>query len=129
MSTEENIIEQVEQQEEETLKRLISEIVNNPEKYATESKFILTLETWSRQGPSYLDYNDYRVLEGEVREIILNEIDEGYPYRVVRKVALIPLSMPTVIMEEGYNETTEPIQSRKFIHIFTRDGWKVVHVY
>jgi hypothetical protein len=129
----ENINEQVENQQveeyEETLKRLINEILNDPGKYPTESKVILILETWGRQGPSYTDYNRYSILTGDAMEVVLNEIDEGYPYRIVRKVAIIPLTLPVVVEEEHYCDTTDPIQFRKCIHIFTSDGWKSTRVY
>lgn len=128
MSTQEVENEQVEEYEE-IVKKLVNDILRNPEKYATEGKFILTLETWHRQGSSYIDYNDYRVLAGEVKEIILDVVDEGYPYRIRRKVAIIPLSLPTVLEEERYSETTDPIQSQKFIHVFTSEGWKTMRVY
>ncbi len=114
---------------EDVLQRLVRDVLENPEKYQEEAKLILTLETWRRQGPSFDDYNDYEILAGEAREIVLDVVDEGYPYRVRRRVAIIPLSLPTVIEETGYDETTEPVRSWKLIHVFTSQGWRSVRVY
>jgi hypothetical protein len=129
----ENINEQVENMEqvemEEIMKKLVNDVLNNPDKYPTEAKLILTLKTWHRQGPSFDDYNDYEILAGEVIGIVLNEVDEGYPYRIRRKVAIIPLRLPTIIEERGYDETTEPVRSWRIIHVFTSEGWKSVRVY
>jgi uncharacterized protein (UPF0335 family) len=130
MSAEENIIEQVENQEveEEIIKRLVNDVINEPNKYPTEAKVILTLETWHRQGPSFADYQRYDIISGEIREIVLDVIDEGYPYRLIRKIAIIPLAIPTVIAVESYSDTTS-VKASKDIYVFTSDGWKVVHVY
>jgi len=115
--------------DEETIRNLVKQILSNPEKYPTESKMILVIETWTRQGPSFSDFQRYRVLEGEVNEIILEERDEGYPYRFHRKFAIIPMTLPVIIEVESYDETSTPIRSSKSIYVFTTDGWKTVRIY
>ena len=119
----------VKEMDEETLRQLVTEVLKNPEKHPTEAKLILSLETWTRQGPSYDDFQNYEVIFGEVKEIELGLWDEGYPYRRGRKVALVPLTMPVVVMVERYADTTSPVQHRKIVFVFTKDGWKSVPVY
>jgi len=127
---EQNINEQNQVEiDEETLERLVKEIIENPSQYPTEAKLILTVEEWERQGPSFDDYQRLNVIQGEVREITLEAWDEGYPYRRGYKVALIPLAIPTIIEVERYSDTTEPVQSMKFVYIFTKEGWKSIRVY
>ena len=122
-------IKEIKEVDEETLRNLIQQILDNPEKFPTEAKLILILETWYRQGPSYDDYKEYDIIEGDVREVTLETWDEGYPYRVGRKVALIPLTLPVIVEERSYADNVSPTRSSKFVHIFTSDGWKTVRVY
>jgi hypothetical protein len=114
---------------EEIEKRLVKEVLENPQKYNTEAKIILTLETWSRQGEAFVDQQGYEVVQGEVREVVLEEFDEGYPYRSGAKIALIPLSIPTVIDLYRYDDTTDPPVKRRTLYVFTSEGWKSVKVY
>jgi hypothetical protein len=114
---------------EEIEKRLVKEVLENPQKYNTEAKIILTLETWSRQGEAFVDQQGYEVIQGEVKEITLEEWDEGYPYRSGAKIALIPLSIPTVIDLYRYDDTTDPPVKSRTLYVFTSEGWKSVKVY
>jgi ribosomal protein S13 len=57
---------------EEEIKRLIDEILKNPDKYKTEAKLLLTLRTDFRRGGCgylYLYSNDFKVLYGEVDKV------------------------------------------------------------
>ena len=110
-------------------KKLIEEVLKSPEKYPDEAKMILVIETWSRQGPSFTDEQGYEVLAGEVKEVVLFEYDEGYPYRRGAKRALIPLSIPTVIDLYRYDDTTDPPIKSRTLYVFTSEGWKSVKVY
>jgi len=121
--------QKIEEVDEETEKRLIEEVLKNPSKYPTEAKYLLELETWSRQGEAFTDYQRYEVVEGEVREIVLEEWDEGYPYRSGCKVALIPLTVPTIVDFYSYTDTTDPPRRKRVLYIFTAQGWKRVEVY
>jgi len=120
---------QIEQLDEEGLRRIVSEVVANPEKYPTESRLILTLERWHRQGSAYDDKQTYDVVMGEVKEVILEEFDEGYPYRRGYKAAIIPLTVPVVIDVYRYDNTTSPEIRRRTLYIFTGKEWKCVDVY
>ncbi|MCI4407819.1 MAG: hypothetical protein JHC26_01915 [Thermofilum sp.] len=102
---------------------------NEQAQTSIESKLVLTIEIWRRQGSSYDDYNDFRVIKGEIREIVLETWDSGYPYEVGEKVAIIPLSIPTIVEEEGFADNTSPSHASKFIHVFTAEGWKTIRVY
>jgi len=119
----------VKELDEETLRNLIQQILSEPEKFPTEAKLILVIETWHRQGPSFDDYQRYSLVMGEISEVVLREWDEGYPYRAGREVAIVPLSLPVIIEVESYNETVSPVRSSRVVYVFTTDGWKVVRVY
>jgi hypothetical protein len=120
---------QVEEIDEEVERRLIEEVLKNPSKYPDEAKLVLTLETWHRQGEAFCDTQSYEVVQGEVREVVLEEFDEGYPYRRGAKVALIPLTVPTIIDFYSYTDTTDPPREERILYIFTAQGWKSVRVY
>jgi hypothetical protein len=91
---------------EETIKKLVGEILKDPDKYPEEAKLLLKLSVWHRQGPSYTDEADYEILKGEVKEITLREWDEGYPHRRGKDIVLVPLEMPTVILYKQKDETS-----------------------
>jgi len=126
----ENEKEKIEREiDEETMREIVKKVLEHPEKFQSESMLILVINTWYRQGPSYDDYNVYNVVEGEVREIVLEEWNEGYPYRAGRKMALIPLTMPVIVVEEGFADNVSPPRGSKIVHVFTSEGWKKIRVY
>jgi hypothetical protein len=114
---------------EEVKRRLVKEVLENPDKYPDEAKIILTVEVWSRQGEAFDDYQRYEVLKGDVVEVRLESWDEGYPYRSGAKLALIPLEVPTVVEVHRYSNTTDPPESKCVLYVFTAQGWKSVKVY
>jgi len=114
---------------DEVMKALVKEVLEHPERYPEEAKVILTVEVWGRQGGAFEDCQRYEVVQGEVRELILEEFDEGYPYRRGSKVALIPLTIPTIIDLYSYTDTTDPPTKRRTVYVFTSEGWKSVKVY
>ena len=113
----------------EVEKALIGDVLEHPERYPDEARLILVIEKWRRQGEAFTDEQWYEIVQGEVKEIVLDEWDEGYPHRKGCKLALIPLAVPTVINLYSYADTTDPPEKRHTIYIFTRDGWKSVRVY
>ena len=120
---------EVEFEFEEVLKKLINEVLEDPERYPSEAKMILVLEVWHRQGEAFSDYQRYEIIQGDVIEVTLEEFSESYPYRRGRKVALIPLAVPTVIKVSRYSDTTDPPVKECTLHVFTSEGWKSVKVY
>ena len=114
---------------DEVEKALIKDVLEHPERYPDEARLILVIEKWRRQGPSFADEQWYEVVQGDVKEVELESFDEGYPYRRGSRVAIIPLSLATVINLYRYDDTTDPPIKSCTIHIFTRDGWKSVRVY
>jgi len=107
---------------------MINEIIAHPEKYPTEAKLILTLETWNRQGPAYEDFAKYEVLDGEVDEVELDYSCESYPYPCFTKIALVPKTVPVVVKWHSYTDTTDPPEERITIYVFTGKEWKRVDV-
>jgi hypothetical protein len=114
---------------EEVKSRLVKEVLENPDKYPYEAKMILTVEVWRRQGEAFRDEQDYEVIQGGVNEVVLEEFNEGYPYRSGAKKALIPLEVPTVVDLYRYDDTTDPPRKERILYIFTSEGWKSVKVY
>ena len=110
---------------EEELKRIVEKAVKEGKE---EAKMILILERWQRQGPSFVDEQTIEVVHGEVEEVVLEEFDEGYPYRKGEKVALIPRTVPVVVLVERYDNTVSPEVSEKWIYVFTKEGWKRLRV-
>jgi hypothetical protein len=115
--------------EQDLVKKLIEEVIRNPDKYPAEAKLVLVLKEWSRQGPAYVDDQNFEVIHGDVEEITLRYFDEGYPYRRGREVALIPKVVPTIVKVEYRTNTTDPPIHSVTLYIFTGDGWKRVDVH
>jgi len=120
---------EIEEVDEEVLKRLIKDVLADPQKYPSEAKLILVLETWHRQGEAFVDSQSYEIIEGKCEEVVLEQWDEGYPYRSGCKVALIPLTVPTIVDFYSYTDTTDPPRRKRVLYIFTAQGWKSVKVY
>jgi len=114
---------------DEEIKKAVKDVLEHPERYPDEARLILTLETWRRQGEAFTDEQGYEVVQGEVKEIVLDEWDEGYPYRKGCRVAIIPLSIPTIIDLYSCTDTTDPPIKRRTVYVFTSEGWKSVKVY
>jgi hypothetical protein len=113
----------------EELEKLVREVVEHPERYPTESKFILILEEWRRQGEAFIDENIVKVVYGEAEEVEVSKFDEGYPHRKGRKVAIVPRTVPVVVLVERIDNTVSPEINSAALYVFTADGWKRVKVY
>jgi len=120
--------ELVEPVTEDLVKKLVEEVVSNPDKFPTESKILLVLKEWRRQGSSYVDEQRVEVIYGEADMVELREFDEGYPYRRGREVVIIPKTVPTIVRVEYRTNTVNPPIYSEVIYVFTKDGWKRVDV-
>jgi len=107
---------------EEWIVKLVKEVVENPEKYKEEAKFLLKLKTWYRQGGSYVDEAFYKVLWGEVDEVVVGEWDSGYPYERGEEIVLIPKAVPTVILHRVIQDYGERIEETT-VYVFTGRNW------
>jgi hypothetical protein len=114
---------------ESKISELVKRVIENPEQYPEEAKIILTIETWVRQGPSFTDEQRVTVIYGEADEVTLEQFDYGYPYRKGKKIALIPKTLPTVVLVRRVDDTTSPEIDETILYIFTKNGWKSVKVY
>jgi uncharacterized protein (DUF934 family) len=108
---------------EEVVKKLIDEVLKDPSKYPDEAKMILVLEQWYERGTGYVDEQEYKVIQGEVSEIVLEMDDER------KKVALVPLSIPVVVDLHRYRNDEDGERFEERLAIFTTEGWKSVRVY
>ncbi len=122
-------LENPQELDEEELKSLIRDILKNPDKYPEESKLILRLTEDIRPGDSFSRYNRFEILYGDVEKIELSRI-EDYPYTDATEYALIPRTNVAVLMEESYDETRNPPEEHKTLHVFTsKKGWAKLKLY
>jgi hypothetical protein len=113
----------------EDIRKLVEQVLQEPDRYKTEAKLLLVLKEWRRQGPSYIDEQRVEIIYGEAEEVILEEFDEGYPHRKGTIFALIPKTVPVVVKVEYRTNTVNPPIDEMTLYIFTKDGWKKVEVY
>ena len=93
-----------------------------------EARYILKLQRWRRQGQSYVDDADFKVIYGEAEEVTAEEWDEGYPYRRGEDVLIIPKTIP-VIVDWWHNWDYDTDRGEtETIYVFTSEGWKSVRV-
>jgi len=93
-----------------------------------ETKYLLKLRRWARQGGAYDDYAEFEVVYGEAEEVTLEEWDSGYPYARGEDVIVIPRRVPTVIYWKHYEDKGDGEMKTRIIYIFTKDGWKSVEL-
>ena len=110
---------------EEELRKIIEKAISEGKE---ESRFILLVETWYRQGPSFIDEQTIDVIYGEAEQVELETIDEGYPYRLVKRLAVIPKTVPTIVLVEHHDNTVSPEIHEKVVYVFTGQGWKKIQV-
>jgi hypothetical protein len=115
----------VREMEEGAIKQIVEEVLASPDKYPAEARFLLQLQTWYRQGASYVDVSRFEVVEGEIKEMLLEVKNEGYPHRIIQTWLIIPLTLPTVIYQSLYSDF-EP--RKDIVHIFTIKGWIKIKV-
>jgi hypothetical protein len=131
MSSPETQIQEIKPEtlEEEKLREMVRDILQNPEKYQVESRLILKIRREGRRvgcGYRYLYKDDYKVLDGEVQEV---ELDVGeYDCNWFEDVAIIPLTVPVIIMER-YRDDDPQVSDYIIIHVFGVDGWRSLKVF
>lgn len=106
------------------IKKLVEEALKRP----AESKYLLRIETWVRQGASFTDYRDYRVVYGDVTAVELERIDQGYPYRIIMRYVIFPKTIPTILVVREYSDIPGFETDEVEIYVFTKDGWKRISV-
>jgi hypothetical protein len=108
---------------------LIRNLVEKAEKEGREeTRFLLKISTWRRQGESYEDYATYDVIYGNAEIVVLKDWDEGYPYRKGSDLLVMPKTVPVVVIwRNKFDYGTESGEIEK-VYVFTSDGWKEVKV-
>jgi hypothetical protein len=111
---------------EETVKRLISEVVQNPDRYPDEAKLILILELRRRKsgcGWVYLYGEEVATLLGKVDYVTLEWSERDC--EVHEKLAVIPKKVPSVVIVAKWDEDPE---ARHYVtlYVFTNQGWKSI---
>ena len=125
MSNPQNEIKQL---SDNDIKQLINEIINNPQNYPQEAKFILQLSEWRRPGPSFNDYGKIQVLLGEAEFIELYRI-YNYPTTDITKYAILPKTLPVVLLFEYGDDYEGSMVRHAELYAFTTDGWVKVQLY
>jgi hypothetical protein len=93
-----------------------------------ESRFILLIEEWIRQGTSFDDTSKFEVIYGEADLVKLEEWNEGYPYRKGTKYLVIPKTVPVIILWYHRWDYGEDRGEREIVYVFTAEGWKKISV-
>jgi len=109
---------------EEEIKGLVDEILQNPDRYQTEAKLILKLKTDFRRrgcGYRYLYSNDYKVLYGEVDEVVLYRSE--FNCDVSEDVAIIPKTVPVVVLQRHHDDNPDT-NDYATLYVFTGSEWK-----
>jgi len=116
----------VENLSEEEIRRLVNDILENPEKYKTEAKFILKLDISFRKGGCgyvYLYDNDYIILRGVIDEVILYRSE--FNCDVSEEVVVIPKTVPVIIMQRHHDDNPEVVDWVT-VYVFTGKEWKSI---
>jgi len=119
-------VEQMEVKEidEETLANLIKEILESPEKYQSEAKYLLTLHFERRRGCGYVyDYDyDIATVFGEA-DIVTLQRNERTDCSEEEKLVVIPKTVPVVLVTTEWDESPH---GRNILTIYAFDGneWK-----
>lgn len=103
----------------------IARLIKEASKLEPEARYILRLKEWSRPGPSFEDWGQFRIVYGEARELLLGTRYE-YPTVDEQEYAIIPLSVPVVVRAWGRMDYGKEYREWEELHIFTREGWKKV---
>jgi hypothetical protein len=108
----------------------IKELYEKAEKEGRiESRYILKLQTWYRQGESFEDNAAFDVIYGDAETVELGEWNEGYPYRKGHTWLIIPKSMPVVILWTNKYDYGTEFGEVTNAFIFTSEGWKKILVH
>jgi hypothetical protein len=111
---------------ETEIRKIVEDILNNPQKYEYEAKFILRLRTDFRRGGCgwvYLYEYSYKVLYGNVDEVLIYRSEfncDVNEYRI-----LIPKTVPTVVLYK-YHDDDPDVRDHVVIYVFTGSEWKSV---
>ena len=86
----------------------------------------LKVKAWSRPGPSFDDWQEFKVEKGEAKIIELSH-EYNYPTTDEREYLIIPLSVPVVVHYKGFSSYDYDEEWEGY-YIFTCEGWKHVRV-
>jgi len=94
-----------------------------------EAMFILTLNEWSRPGPSFKDYGKFEVLYGDVQMFQLDNIYD-YPTTDETVYAIIPKTKLVVILYQWANDYQGKLQEYAKLYVFNYSrGWVSIDLY
>jgi hypothetical protein len=110
----------------EQIKQLVEKAISEGK---DETRYILKLETWFRQGGSFDDSASFDVIFGDVDIIELKEWNEGYPYRKGHTNLLVPKTVPTIVIWRNRWDYGEDSGEREIVYVFTSEGWKKILVH
>jgi hypothetical protein len=109
----------------EDIKKLIEGVIKNPEKYEEENKFLLIVETFTRDSGEFPHYKTLKVIKGEPELIRLDRyVSFDMEYETF---LIIPKEIGTVIQVKEYQRLSDfETEETEEYHIFTRSGWVLV---
>jgi len=109
----------------EDVKKLIRDVLENPEKFEIENKYLLPLTLLTRNSGDFPHWKRMRIVQGEP-EIITMDIYDEYDTEY-KEVLVIPKQIGTIIRVSEYESLSEE-ETREVeeYYIFTRNGWAVI---
>ena len=118
-------IDKLEKIKEENIKKLVKEVIENPEEYRAESKYLLVVTTLTRNRGDFPHWRKMQVIQGNPEVIKLDnytEYDDEYDVMLI-----IPRRLGTIIRVFEYERISEEeTQEVEEYYIFTRNGWVMI---
>jgi hypothetical protein len=112
---------------EEDIKKNLKEIIENPEKYKTEYKYILEIEEFERDSGEFPHYRKSEIIKGSAEVI---EIDRYTSFDMrYRTYILITKEIGTIVRIYEFQRLSDfETEEKEEYYIFTRNGWVKVEL-
>lgn len=115
--------------ENELVDQDIKELYEKAKDSELEAKYLLNLAFENGHGAAYDKTHNYKVLDGEIYDVCLQEEERINSYDSADSdYLIIPLSKKIVLLEYySYNDSNRNESWEKY-HIFTPEGWKEIQI-
>ena len=120
-------MEELKELKGEDIKKLLEEVIRNPEKFKVESKYLLEITLLTRHSGVFPHWREMKVIQGHPEIIKLDNYTE---YDIEYDIMLIiPRKIGTIVKVFEYERLSEEeVQETEEYHIFTVNGWVSVRV-
>ncbi len=109
----------------------LKELIKRAEEEGTwESYFLLKLSTYYYNGSLGIEVSDYKVVLGEVDQIVLeSRVDGSRANATSETILIIPKTIPVIILYRAYSDIEGHSYDHRTLYVFTKDGWKSITIY